>query len=276
MESGGRAKISAIAALLIAFVIGLVISETTASVTTDDNVVVLANTNSTTSMNIANYYKTLHPNVQIAQIDVPTSEVINIAQYVDLLEQVQDFLDTNGVIFSTHYLVTTKDLPLKIQGTNEFNPNTSTYSSVDSELTLAGVDFVLNPIAPTLSNTPGVLLNPYSEKTFLAFAGTNRFPTFRTAYESKKWKSRCATVDGARLLTGQEAFYFDTTGTDILMAERPGVVDRKRLNRNDRCIADSGRHTHVRCGRILAQGRQRSRQTRAGEYGSKTRPQGAG
>ena len=129
-----------------------------AAQTTESQVVVIANSNSQTSIDIANYYKGLHPGVNIATLDLPTDEIINATQFTDLRTKVQTYLSDNNLVFSTHYLVTTKDTPLKVVGTNEHS-SSSTFASVDSELTLAGRDYVRanlpSPLAP-LSGTAGV------------------------------------------------------------------------------------------------------------------------
>ena len=105
---------SALAVLLLA----LLAQRTFAAVTQENQVVVLVNSNSPTSIAIGNQYKAIHPNVNVATINVSTNEVISISDYqTTILPQVQNYLSTNNLVDSTNYIVTTKDrmIPLAAQ-----------------------------------------------------------------------------------------------------------------------------------------------------------------
>jgi uncharacterized protein (TIGR03790 family) len=84
-----------------------------------------------------------------------------------MLGQVQTQLVAHNLLTSAHYLVTTKGDPLKITtatSASEFSFENSDYSSVDSELTLAGVDYVRAQHGQSqLSMTASALTNPYSK-----------------------------------------------------------------------------------------------------------------
>lgn len=151
---------SAVAVVLLA----LLAPRIWAAVTQENQVVVLVNSNSATSIAIGNQYKAIHPNVNVATLNVSTNEVISISDYqTTILPQVQNYLSTNNLVDSTNYIVTTKGMPLKISGTGEFT-GTFDGSSVDSELTLAGYDLRRTQNgSTTFSNTQGALTNPYAK-----------------------------------------------------------------------------------------------------------------
>jgi uncharacterized protein (TIGR03790 family) len=151
--------------ILGAFVATIGAACASAAVTQENNVVVLVNSNSPTSIAIGNQYKTIHPGVNIATLNVSTSEVITASDYqTTILPQVQQYLVTNNLLQSAHYLVTTKGMPLKISGTGEFTSNFNG-SSVDSELTLAGADYVATGTfgVANYSNTNNAINNPYAK-----------------------------------------------------------------------------------------------------------------
>ncbi|MEM6561224.1 MAG: hypothetical protein AAF656_06465 [Planctomycetota bacterium] len=145
--------------------------------TTEDNVVVLVNQNSPDSIAIGNAYQALRPGVTLLNIDVPVTETISIDTYqTQLLPQVQSYLGQGNNLANTHYLVTTKGVPYRIEGQNQFDSTpgdgvpdglaTSTFSSVESELTLAAVDLLRqNASVQTLSNSAGAVFNPYRAST---------------------------------------------------------------------------------------------------------------
>lgn len=135
------------------------------AITQESNVVVLVNSASPTSIAIGNQYKSIHPGANIATLTVSTNEIITASDYqTTILPQVQTYLVNNGMVDSTHYIVTTKGMPLKISGTGEFTGSFNG-SSVDSELTLAGVDYRVtgNIGSASYSNTSGAVGNPYAK-----------------------------------------------------------------------------------------------------------------
>jgi uncharacterized protein (TIGR03790 family) len=174
-----------------------------AAVTQENQVVVLVNSNSPTSIAIGNQYKAIHPGVNIATLNVSTNEEISISDYqTTVLPQVQNYLSTNNLVDSTNYLVTTKGMPLKIQGTGEFT-GTFNGSSVDSELTVAGVDLRLG--ATTFSNTQGAVTNPYA-KVQTINPGTDTYTTAyapRQTFQDYKSQFSNGSVDKAFYLTAR-------------------------------------------------------------------------
>ncbi len=192
---------SALAVLLLA----LLAQRTFAAVTQENQVVVLVNSNSPTSIAIGNQYKAIHPNVNVATINVSTNEVISISDYqTTILPQVQNYLSTNNLVDSTNYIVTTKGMPLKISGTGEFT-GTFNGSSVDSELTLAGYDLRRTQNgSTTFSNTQGALTNPYAKVQSVGVGSlytTNYAP--RQTFADYKAQFTNGTPDHAFYLTAR-------------------------------------------------------------------------
>jgi uncharacterized protein (TIGR03790 family) len=151
--------------LLITLLLTVLPMRALAAVTQESNVVVLVNSNSATSIAIGNQYKSIHPGANIATLTVSTSEEISISDYqTTILPQVQQYLVSNNLLQSAHYLVTTKGMPLKIQGAGEFTANFNG-SSVDSELTLAGADYLATGTfgVANYSNTNNAINNPYAK-----------------------------------------------------------------------------------------------------------------
>lgn len=106
----------------------------------NDEVVIIVNNNSNISKEIGNYYaeKRNISKEQICIVNTSIAEIIERDEYNDLEEQVKKFLSNNDLINKTKYLLTTKEIPLKINGTNAKPPFDyyGNCSSVDSELAL--------------------------------------------------------------------------------------------------------------------------------------------
>ncbi|MEM8873901.1 MAG: hypothetical protein AAGD32_06535 [Planctomycetota bacterium] len=150
-------------------VIVVAVASVSAGQTSEENVVVLVNQNSADSIAIGDAYQALRPGVTLLNIDVPNTETIDIATYqTSLLPQVQAYLGQGDNVANTHVIVTTKGVPYRISGASgtEFDIQSSTFSSVESELTLAAIDLARqNAGAATLSNSPSALFNPYRATT---------------------------------------------------------------------------------------------------------------
>lgn len=102
------------------------------------NVVVIANANSALSKNIAEYYaiKRGIPRANVCYLKTSTAEWIPRSRYETEVEApIAAFLQANKLTESTLYLVTTSEVPLKIEGSPDAGLNTDS-SAVDSELTL--------------------------------------------------------------------------------------------------------------------------------------------
>jgi uncharacterized protein (TIGR03790 family) len=145
--------------LLIALLIGLLAPRTFAAVTQASNVIVLVNSNSTTSVNIGNTYVANHPGSQTLTLSTSTNEVITSSDFQStILTPVQSYLETNNKVESTHYIITTKGMPLKVSGTGEFTTNCNG-GSIDSELAVA--EYLVRTNGTP--NAPDAINNPYAK-----------------------------------------------------------------------------------------------------------------
>lgn len=125
------------------------------------SVVIVANANSALSKNIAEYYAVKRgiPRNHVCYIRTTTNESIDRALYQSEIEiPVARFLTSNNLTESTLYLVTTSDVPLKIDGTLDGMNNDG--ASVDSELTL-----VYQTLRGQKHAVKGPIENPYFRAT---------------------------------------------------------------------------------------------------------------
>ncbi len=123
------------------------------------NVVVIANANSALSKNIAEYYalKRGIPKRQVCYLHTSTDEWIERPRYEAEIEApIAKFLIENKLTESTLYLVTTSEVPLKINSHNADAGMTTDLSSVDSELAL-----VYQVLKGQKHQLNGPLDNPY-------------------------------------------------------------------------------------------------------------------
>lgn len=104
-----------------------------------NDVAVIVNDNSQTSIDIANYFQALRniPNVNMIHISAPLTEEIDSLQFEQIRSQIENYLQTNNLADSINYIVTTKGVPLKVES-GCFDPQVSSdaCASFDSELTL--------------------------------------------------------------------------------------------------------------------------------------------
>jgi uncharacterized protein (TIGR03790 family) len=100
-----------------------------------DDVLVIRNLNSPTSMQIADYFQSkrnILP-MNICNITAPTTETINRATFdSDIRTPIENYIQSNGLLGQINYIVTTKGVPLRISE----DSHTWDRASVDSELTL--------------------------------------------------------------------------------------------------------------------------------------------
>jgi uncharacterized protein (TIGR03790 family) len=121
-----------------------------------ENILVVANSASPASLEIVDYYasKRSIPADQILRLSLPVAEQIPRATYETLIERpIADWLTSHVAQDRILYIVLTKGVPLRVEGTNGIN---GLGASVDSELTLlyrkmSGILVLLN----------GSIKNPY-------------------------------------------------------------------------------------------------------------------
>jgi uncharacterized protein (TIGR03790 family) len=101
-----------------------------------ENVLVIANDASPASSQIADYYarKRAVPAAQVVRLRLPIKEEIDRTTFVRLIETpIAEWLTKHSAQDRILYIVLTKDVPLRISGSDG---NAGTVASVDSELTL--------------------------------------------------------------------------------------------------------------------------------------------
>jgi uncharacterized protein (TIGR03790 family) len=125
-----------------------------------DDVAVIVNTNSPTSVAIGTYFQNARsiPAANMIYVAVDTVEEIDSTSFNMLRSQVENYLTTNNLTNSVNYLVTTKGVPLKINRGNTFS-TTSPSASVESELML-----ILGPYSSYIGGT-GRITSPYYYQT---------------------------------------------------------------------------------------------------------------
>jgi uncharacterized protein (TIGR03790 family) len=142
-------------ALVGVYVLSSVVTHPAAA-QTGENVLIVANSASTASVEIAEYYAAKRgvPKTQILRLELPLTEDIARNAYLGGIERpIAEWLTTQGAQDRILYLVLTKDVPLRISGTP--GPEGS-IASVDSELTL-----LYRKLAGVQVLTAGSSPNPY-------------------------------------------------------------------------------------------------------------------
>jgi uncharacterized protein (TIGR03790 family) len=127
-----------------------------AQTATYNDVLVVINSNSSTSETIGTYFATARniPARHIARIDVPTTEEIDSATFVNLRTQLESLMTSRGITDSINYIVTTKGVPFKVLRSSLYYN-----SSVESELSL-----IFSSSASSIGNY-GRVLSPYYGKS---------------------------------------------------------------------------------------------------------------
>jgi uncharacterized protein (TIGR03790 family) len=126
-----------------------------------NDVGVVVNLNSWTSMQIGSHFKNARniPTQNMIYVSVPTTEVINDIEFEQLRTQIENYLTSQNLQNQLNYLVTTKGIPLKRNGIDCIaNTNQGDCGSVDQELSL-----ILGPHAGGIGATNGYN-NPYYEE----------------------------------------------------------------------------------------------------------------
>jgi uncharacterized protein (TIGR03790 family) len=129
----------------------------TAGATTNYNdVAVIVNANSATSMAIGAHFQAARnvPAVNMIYVSSDTVEEIDSTRFASLRSQIETYLSGNGLIDSINYLVSTKGVPLKVNRGNTFS-TTSPSSSVESELAL-----LFGPYSASIGGE-GRVVSPY-------------------------------------------------------------------------------------------------------------------
>lgn len=103
-----------------------------------NDVLVIVNSNSTMSQDVANYFKAQRsiPNVNICSIAMPTTEEIDSVTCASIYTTIKNYIVANGLTSSINYIVTTQGVPLKVRRSSSVFSITSNASSFDSELML--------------------------------------------------------------------------------------------------------------------------------------------
>ena len=127
-----------------------------ASAQTAANVLLVVNDSSDDSVKIGEHYAKVRaiPAAQVLHLKMPVGEIITRPGYAQLIEApISEWLNANGAQDRILYIVLTKGLPLRIDGTAG---RQGTVSSVDSELTL-----LYRRLAGTAVAPQGQVANPY-------------------------------------------------------------------------------------------------------------------
>ena len=127
-----------------------------------DDVAVIVNDNSQTSIDIGNYFQSARniPNQNIIHINGSTSEEIDTTEFASIRVQIENYLVTTGLEDSINYLVTTKGVPLKVTGNCFDTIGGGIYcASFDSELAL-----ILGQYASSIGQN-GSVVNPIFNST---------------------------------------------------------------------------------------------------------------
>ena len=143
--------------LLVAITLVLVHAQSQTTKPGPANVVIVANANSALSQSVTEYYamKRGIPRANVCHIKTTNAESISRARYEAEIEApIARFLIASKLVESTLYLVTTSEVPLKIEGRGDGMNNDG--ASVDSELTL-----LYQTLRGRKHQLDGPLENPY-------------------------------------------------------------------------------------------------------------------
>ena len=103
-----------------------------------EDVAVIVNTNSPISMTIGAYFaeKRAIPAVNIIEISASIEEEVDSFEFESIRVQIETYLIDQNLTEEINYLVTTKGVPLKIEGHVDNTGICNSCASVDSELSL--------------------------------------------------------------------------------------------------------------------------------------------
>lgn len=105
---------------------------------TYSDVLVLSNSNSSISRQVASYFKAQRaiPEINMCEIAMPTTDEIDSVQFVNLAATIKNYIVSNGLTTTIQYIVTTQGVPLKVRRSSSVFSSTSNAASFDSELML--------------------------------------------------------------------------------------------------------------------------------------------
>lgn len=116
--------------------------------TTYNDVAVIVNDNSQTSINIGEYFRVARniPSENIIHISCSTLEEIDTTEFALIKNEIETYLLTAALVDSINYIVTTKGIPLKIsRGNCDVAINCTSF---DSELTILLSNYQANDVNP--------------------------------------------------------------------------------------------------------------------------------
>ncbi len=124
---------------------------------TYDDVAIIVNDNSPTSINIGNYFQSARniPAVNVIHISCTTSESIDSIGFENVRNQIESYIITNNLNSTLNCLVTTKGVPLSVSYTACTNGWLSACASFDSEIAL-----ILGSMSSSIGQ-PNHVSNPF-------------------------------------------------------------------------------------------------------------------
>ncbi len=137
-------------------VLAAALAPRSAAAQTGENVLIVANATSPASNDIADYYarKRQVPDDQLLRLPMPATEEIPRAVYEQQIERpIASWLGRHAAQDRILYIVLTKDVPIRVSGTDGLQ---GTVASVDSELTL-----LYRKLCQVTVPLPGSIKNPY-------------------------------------------------------------------------------------------------------------------
>lgn len=139
----------------------LVTSIGIAQTRTYSDVLVLSNSNSTISRQVASYFKAQRavPEVNMCEFAMPTTDEIDSLQFVNIAATIKNYLVANALTNTIQYIVTTQGVPLKVRRSSSVFSVNSNAASFDSELTL------LQSMLESRIGQNGPRSNPFYTKT---------------------------------------------------------------------------------------------------------------
>jgi hypothetical protein len=139
--------------ILFALLAGLAVGPSALALS-PDQVLVIVNDASPEGLEIADYYAAKRgiPSENVFHLVTTTAEVTTKAAYAsEIKAPVEDYITSAGLRDTIRAVVTTKGVPLKVQGDYSYSSPLYDWASVESELTL-----LFSPYEPTVPKT-----NPY-------------------------------------------------------------------------------------------------------------------
>jgi uncharacterized protein (TIGR03790 family) len=128
---------------------------------TYSDVLVLSNSNSSISRQVASYFKAQRavPDINMCEFAMPTTDEIDSLQFVNIAATIKNYMVSNGLTTTIQYIVTTQGVPLKVRRSSSVFSLISNAASFDSELTLLQSNY------EGRIGLNGTHMNPYYQKT---------------------------------------------------------------------------------------------------------------